>query len=150
MLFLCGLTSCKLELIWKRGASFLWGPRYPASMPTPSPKHLLPPGAPGEVATPGPGCEQPILAAFHRKPDLRDRTGRKQMGVEPGSREGWHRAGLRAGKHYNCHSPNLVPSPKAGSYRGQGFGDALLCPAAVRIQPSSQRQPPPLKLPLAF
>ncbi|XP_042527768.1 prickle-like protein 4 isoform X1 [Dipodomys spectabilis] len=30
------------------------------------------------MATPGPECEQPILATFHRKSDLRDRTGRKQ------------------------------------------------------------------------
>lgn len=37
------------------------------------------------------GCEQPILATFHRKPDLRDRRGRKQVGVKPGRREGWHR-----------------------------------------------------------
>ncbi|XP_053770232.1 prickle-like protein 4 isoform X2 [Desmodus rotundus] len=31
-----------------------------------------------EVATSGPECEWPILAAFHRKPDLTDRAGRKQ------------------------------------------------------------------------
>ncbi|KAM6182306.1 prickle-like protein 4 [Erethizon dorsatum] len=31
-----------------------------------------------EVAALGPEGEQPILATFHRKPDLRDRTGRKQ------------------------------------------------------------------------
>lgn len=49
----------------------------------------------GEVATPGPECELSILAAFHRKPDLTDRTGRKQVGVEPGSREGWHRTSKR-------------------------------------------------------
>ncbi|XP_055469453.1 prickle-like protein 4 isoform X2 [Psammomys obesus] len=30
------------------------------------------------VAVPSPDCGQSILATFHRKPDLRDRTGRKQ------------------------------------------------------------------------
>ena len=45
----------------------------------------------GSQSPPGPGCEQPILVAFHRKADLRDRTGRKQMGVEPGSWEGCQR-----------------------------------------------------------
>lgn len=53
----------------------------------------------GGVATPSLASEQPILATFHRKPDLRDRTGRKQVGVEPGRREGGtgHLKGGRGG-----------------------------------------------------
>ncbi|XP_045699018.1 prickle-like protein 4 isoform X1 [Phyllostomus hastatus] len=60
--------------------------------------HLLLPGAGvllfQEVATSGPECEWPILAAFHRKPDLTDRAGRKQT-VPPMSvlNSGWSHRG---------------------------------------------------------
>lgn len=40
------------------------------------------------MAVPNPECGQSILATFHRKPDLRDRTGRKQVGVERGIGKG--------------------------------------------------------------
>ena len=63
----------------------------------PSPKGLLLPGAGALVlelvATLSPEYEQPTLAVFHRKQDQRDRTGRKQMGVEAGLGG----AGLRKG-----------------------------------------------------
>ncbi|XP_021115499.1 prickle-like protein 4 isoform X2 [Heterocephalus glaber] len=36
-----------------------------------------------EVAAPGPEGEHPILATFHRKPELGDRTGRKQNPAAP-------------------------------------------------------------------
>ncbi|XP_073938301.1 prickle-like protein 4 isoform X2 [Castor canadensis] len=54
----------------EEGASPLLGPHPPPP--------LLPEALLGEVATPGPQCGQLILATFHRKPDLRDRAGRKQ------------------------------------------------------------------------
>jgi hypothetical protein len=74
----------------EEGASPLLGPHPPPP--------LLPEALLGEVATPGPQCGQLILATFHRKPDLRDRAGRKQVGVEPGNREGWHRTFERGGR----------------------------------------------------
>lgn len=140
-----------------------WGPRCsPSSCATSSPMHLLLPGAGvllfQEVATSGPECEWPILAAFHRKPDLTDRAGRKQVGVEPGSRQGWHRAseggaewGRGLGSSITVKSPNTGPTPKAGCSRGQGFVMPSCALLPVRIRPSSQRQSfpkAPLSLPM--
>lgn len=71
----------------------------------------------GLQSPPGPECEQPILAAFHRKADLRDRTGRKQMGVEPGSWEGWQRVrGSGLGSHIIFMVQTLYPALEAGSH----------------------------------
>lgn len=63
-------------------------------------------------------------------------TGHLKVGAQVGGV-------LRAGKQYNCYSPNLVPDSTAGSPRGLGFGETLLCSATVRIYPGSQRPPLP-------
>ena len=84
----------------------------------------------GEVATPGPECEQPILAAFHRK---HDRTGRKQMGVEAGMGGKGRLKGVGGlGTNITVKSPNLVLNSTAEFYRGLGSGEDLLCPSCCQ------------------
>ena len=80
------------------------------------------------------------------------------VGVEPGSRQGWHRAseggaewGRGLGSSITVKSPNTGPTPKAGCSRGQGFVMPSCALLPVRIRPSSQRQSfpkAPLSLPM--
>lgn len=120
---------------------------YPLFLWAPSPKHPLLPGAGallvGKVAAAGPECEWPTLAAFHRNPDLRDRRGRKQVGVAPGSWKGGT-GHLKGGAEGGCGLESGLLESKPCS---TDLVMALRAPLPVRIHLGSQRQPPP-KAPL--
>lgn len=85
------LNSSMQTRIWKRVQVLFWGLRtHPPPHCRPALLHGAEPVLRGVAAVPSPECGQSILATFHRKPDLRDRTGRKQVGCGAGNKEGWH------------------------------------------------------------